>query len=87
MQLLVVDKSFTSSRYNQKRIKLTSELNCYYNIGLKLIKICTNNGNKVNNIIPNPLTWWLKVGQILYLILAKITLNIFSILAISFACK
>ena len=62
MQLLVIDKSLISFRCSQKRIKLASELNCYYNVGLKLIKIHTNDGNEVNNIIPNPLTQWLKVG-------------------------
>ena len=62
MQSLVIDKSLISFRRSQKRIKLASELNCYYNVGLKLIKIRTNNNDEVNNVIPNPLTWWLKVG-------------------------
>ena len=41
----------------------------------------------MNNIVPDPLTWWLKVGQILYPTLAKIALNVFFILAMSFACE
>jgi len=87
MQSLVVDKSLTSLKRNQKRIKLASELDCYYNAGLKFIKIRSKDGNKRNNVVPNPLNWWLKIGQILYPTLAKIALNIFSIPAISSACE
>ena len=86
-QSLVVDESLTSCRRSQKRIKLASELDRYYDAGLELIKIRTDDGDEVNDVVPDPLTWWLKVGQILYPTLAKIALNIFSILAISFICK
>jgi len=55
-QSLVIDESLTSCRRSQKRIKLASELNRYYDAGLKLIKIRTNNGNKVNDVVPDPLT-------------------------------
>jgi len=72
---------------NQKCIKLASELNRYYDVGLKFIKIRSNDGNERNDVISNPLNWWLKIGQILYLTLAGIALNIFSILAISSACE
>jgi len=41
----------------------------------------------VNDVVPDPLTYCLKVGQILYPTLAKIALNIFSIPAISSACE
>jgi hypothetical protein len=61
-QSLVVDKSLTSLKRNQKRIKLASKLNRYYNAGLKLIKNRSNNGNKRNNVVPDPLNWWLKIG-------------------------
>ena len=47
---------------DKELIKLISKLNCYYNIGLKFIKIRFNNSNKWNNIIPNPLNWQLKIG-------------------------
>ena len=35
---------------------LASELNRYYNAGLKFINIRTGDGDKVNNIVPNSLT-------------------------------
>ena len=86
-QSLVIDKSLTSSKRNQKRIKLASKLDRYYDAGLELIKIRSNNGNKRNDVVPNPLNWWLKIGQILYPTLAKIALNMFSIPAMSSACE
>jgi hypothetical protein len=43
-------------------IKLASKLNRCYNIGLKFIKIRSNNSNKRNNVVPNPLNWWLKIS-------------------------
>jgi len=55
MQSLVIAKSLTSLKRNQKRIKLASELDCYYNAGLEFIKINSEDGNKWNNIVPNPL--------------------------------
>ena len=58
LQSLLVNKNFISS-HSQKQIKLTTELNYYYNTGLKFIKIRNKNNSKVNNILPNPLNWWL----------------------------
>ena len=55
-QSLLINKSLTSLR-SQKQIKLTTKLNRYYNAGLKFIKICNKNGNKVNNIVLDPLNW------------------------------
>ena len=60
-QFLLVDEDLTSS-YSQKQIKLTTKLNCYYNAGLELIKIRDKNGNEVNNVLPDPLNWWLIIG-------------------------
>ncbi len=60
-QSLLIDKSFTSL-YSQKRIKLTTKLNRYYNTGLKFIKIQGKDNSKVNNIIPDPLNQQLIVG-------------------------
>ena len=57
VQSLVVNKSFILLKRNQKYIKLTSELNRYYNTGLKFIKICFDDSNKQNNVISNPLNW------------------------------
>ena len=53
-QSLLVDEDLTSLR-SQKRIKLTTKLNRYYDVGLKLIKIRNKNGNKVNDVLPDPL--------------------------------
>ena len=47
--------SFIFFKRNYKYIKLASEFNRYYNIGLKFIKIYFNNSNKRNNVIFNPL--------------------------------
>ena len=87
MQSLVVDESLTSLKRNQKRIKLASELDCYYDAGLEFIKIRSEDGNERNDVVPDPLNWWLKIGQILYPTLAKIALNMFSIPAMSSACE
>ena len=62
MQSLVVDKSLTSSKRNQKRIKLASELDRYYDAGLEFIKIRSDDGNERNDVVPDPLNWWLKIG-------------------------
>jgi hypothetical protein len=86
-QSLVVDESLTSSTRNQKRIKLASELDRYYDAGLELIKIRTDDGDEVNDVVPDPLTWWLNIGRILYPTLAKIALDLFSIPAMSSACE
>ena len=85
-QSLLVDKDITSSR-TQKRIKLTTELNRYYDTGLEFIKIRDKNGSEVNNVVPDPLNWWLTTSQILYPILAKIALDLFFIPAMSFTYK
>ena len=34
----------------------------YYNVGLKLIKIYNKNGSKVNDVLLDPLNWWLITG-------------------------
>ena len=85
-QSLLVNEDLTSSR-SQKRIKLTTELNRYYDVGLELIKIRDKNGNEVNDVILDPLNWWLTTGRVLYPILAKIALDLFSIPAMSSACE
>ena len=85
-QSLVIDESLTSTR-NRKRIKLASELDRYYDAGLEFIKIRTNDGDEVNDVVPDPLTWWLNTGRVLYPTLAKIALNMFSIPAMSSACE
>jgi len=85
-QSLLVDEDLTSSR-SQKRIKLTTKLNCYYDAGLKFIKIRNKNGNEVNDVVLDPLNWWLTTGRVLYPILAKIALDLFSIPAMSSAYK
>ena len=54
LQSLLVNKNLTSLR-SQKRIKLTTKLNCYYNAGLELIKIRNKNGSKVSDVVPDPL--------------------------------
>ncbi len=86
-QSLVVDECLTSLKRNQKRIKLASELERYYDPGLELIKIRSDDGNERNDVVPDPLNWWLKIGQILYPTLAKIALNMFSIPAMSSSCE
>ena len=53
-QSLLVDEDLTSLR-SQKRIKLTTELNRYYDVGLKFIKIRNKNGSKVNDVLLDPL--------------------------------
>jgi len=53
-QSLLVNKDFTSSR-SQKQIKLTTELNYYYNASLKFIKIRDKNGSEVNDVVLDPL--------------------------------
>ena len=55
-QPLLVDEMLTSS-HSQKCIKLTTKLNCYYEAGLKLIKICDKNGSKVSDVVPDPFNW------------------------------
>jgi hAT family C-terminal dimerisation region len=85
-QSLLVDEDLTSLR-SQKRIKLTTELNRYYDAGLEFIKIRDKNGSEVNDVLPDPLNWWLITGRVLYLILAKIALDLFSIPAMSSACE
>jgi len=60
-QSLLVDENLTSLR-SQKWIKLTTKLNRYYDAGLEFIKICDKNGNKVNNVVLDPLNWWLTIG-------------------------
>ena len=85
-QSLLVDEDLTSSR-SQKRIKLTTELNRYYDAGLEFIKIRDKNGSEVNDVLPDPLNWWLTTGRVLYPILAKIALDLFSIPAMSSACE
>ena len=61
LQSLLINKSLTSLR-SQKRIKLTTELNRYYNAGLKFIKIWGKDDSKVNDVVPDPLNWQLIVG-------------------------
>jgi len=53
-QSLLVNEDLISLR-SQKRIKLTMELNRYYDAGLKLVKIYNKNGSKVNDVVPDPL--------------------------------
>jgi len=84
LQSLLIDKSLTSLR-SQKRIKLTTELDRYYDAGLEFIKIWGKDDSEVNNVVPDSLNWWLTVGQILYLTLAKVALDLFSIPVISSA--
>lgn len=60
-QSLLINKSLTSLRL-QKRIKLTTKLNRYYNIGLKFIKIWGKDNSKVNNVVLDPLNQQLIVS-------------------------
>ena len=41
----------------------------------------------MNDVLPDPLNWWLTTGRVLYPILAKIALGLFSIPAMSSACE
>jgi len=54
-QSLVVDESLTSSKRNQKRVKLASELDRYYDAGLEFIKISSDGYER--NDVPDPLNW------------------------------
>ena len=82
LQSLLINESLISLRL-QKQIKLTTKLNRYYNIGLEFIKIWGKDNSEVNNIVPDPLNQWLIVSRILYLTLAKVALDLLSILVIS----
>jgi len=67
---LVVDESLSTSTRAQKRIKLASELERYYDAGLELQKIVNEDGNEELVTLCSPLTWWRNSGRILYPMLA-----------------
>ena len=85
-QSLAVDENLVLSIRQQKKQKLTTELERYYEEGLVLQKI-KKDGGEATAPLPDPLNWWLGVGRILYPTLAKIALDLFSIPAMSSACE
>jgi hypothetical protein len=73
---LVVDEVYATSLKSRKRIKITSELERYYEAGLK-----------PKGTVPDPLSWWQEKGHHEYPTMAKMAIDLFSIPAMSSECE